>query len=398
MMAAVPAALWWMAAVFAVAASIYILMAVATIATWRPRNGPGWDALTPVTVLKPLCGSEDGLEEALASFLAQETASPVHFVFGAADAADPGLALARRVAERFPAQDVTFVADAQVHGGNPKVSNLINMARGSPASAGAAQIVMISDADTVIAPGTLQAVIDRLATPGVGAVTTLYHARPGIGHDRVRQFGAWYVDHWFLPMQLLNARLSPVAQTYGPLTAVRREVFERIGGLTVLADHLCDDAELGRRVHEAGYEVALSPVVAETLINDAGLGDLFERELRWTRPVLGMTRSGYVASVVSHPGPLLLPLLLWPDFVSLALLLGPFGLRWLLAFQVERRFGRSPGLNRPGPVAICLRDTFCLAVWAAGFLVGRVGWRGRSLAIEDRDLLRRAGDRSEKAE
>jgi ceramide glucosyltransferase len=375
-------ALWWTALVITAAALCYLLLALVAVGVHRPRYGPGWEAPPRVTLLKPLCGIEDELEEALVSFFNQQTSFPVRFVFGVTDPADPAMALCRQVVARFPRCDAEFVVDASIHSPNPKVSNLINMAR-----SGLDEVVVISDSDIVIGPGTLQAAIDALAAPGVGAVTTLYRARPGIAGDRVRSFGAWYLTYWDLPMQVLYARLVPLAVTYGPLTAVHRKVLESIGGLAALADHLCDDAALGRLVHDAGYSVAFTPAVAETLINDASFGDLFRHELRWARTVRGLEPLGYVASVVTHPGPIPLLLLLRPGWLAVAAIMLPIALRWLLARLVMRRFGRAKGLAAPGPLALWLRDCACFAIWTAGLVVAQVNWRGQRLALHRGDIL-----------
>ncbi len=380
-------ALWWAATTLAAAAIAYLVLALAAVAAWRPRLGPGWSEAPRLTLLKPLCGLEDGLDVAIASFLGQSVSCPVTFVFGVADSADPALALAREVAARFPEADCRFVADPQGHGPNPKVSNLVNMAKG-----GLGEVVILSDSDTVIAPGVLQRAIDALAAPGVGAVTALYRARPGRAGDRMRSFGAWFLDYWFLPMATLHARLASLSVTYGPLTVLHGDVLEQIGGLAALADHLSDDAELGRLVRDAGMTVVFAPDTVETLVNDADHRGLFDHELRWSRTVRGLDPLGFFASVVSHPGPLPLLLLLRPGWIAGVGILAPTALRWLLALLVERRFGKAPGLPRPGPLGLWLRDCYCFAVWAAAAVVGRVGWRGQRLAVHSGDILTPVAD------
>lgn len=379
--------LWWAAVMLAAAAIAYLLLTLAAVAAWRPRTGPGWAEPPQVTLLKPLCGLEDGLEAAIASFLSQRMSCPITFVFGVADQADPAVTLARKVAAQFPEAETRFVVDRSVHGPNPKVSNLVNMARAVSGDNGLGEIVILSDSDTIIGPGVLQRAIDALAAPGVGAVTALYRARPGIAGDRLRSFGAWFLDYWFLPMATLHARLAPLSVTYGPLTAIRGNLLAKVGGLEALADHLSDDAELGRLIRSNGHFVAFSPDPVETLVNDPSHGELFDHELRWSRTVRGLDPAGFFASVVSHPGPLPLLLLIWPGWIATVGIGAPIVLRWLLATVAEHRFGRSPDMRRPGPLGLWLRDCYCFAVWAAAAVVGRVGWRGQRLAIHDGDIL-----------
>ena len=374
--------IWWAALGLSAAAIAYRLLAIWAVATWHPVSGPGWPGTTRVTVLKPLCGLEDGLEAALASFVGQETRQPVRFIFGAARGDDPALALARRVAGDFPACRAEFVADGAVHGPNLKVSNLVNMARG-----GLDELVVISDSDVVIPPGALQAAIDALSASGIGGVTSLYRGRPGLAGEPTRSFGAWYLDYWSLPMAALHARLGALDVTYGPLTALRGEVLGQGGGLAGLAAHLCDDAALGRLVLASGMKLGFAPHVAETLVNDASPRDLFAHELRWSRTDRGEHPIGNLATVVSHPGPLLLLLLLQPGWMAALGIALPVLLRWALARLVERRFGRADSAARIGLIGVVLRDLACFAVWLRGLTASSVEWRGRRLAVGRGGLL-----------
>jgi ceramide glucosyltransferase len=380
--AAIVGIVWWTVAALCAAAIAFRLLALAAVAHWRPTKGPGWAEPPRVTVLKPLCGMEEGLEQALDSFLGQETECSVRFVFGAARPDDPALDAARRIAARHPDRAVAFVIDGEQHGANRKVSNLVNMAKG-----GLDEVVVISDSDVIAPPGALQAAVDALSAPGIGGVTSLYRGRPGHCGDRLRSFGAWYLDYWALPMAALHARLGGLDVTYGPLTAVRREALEKGGGLPSLASHLCDDAALGRLVLAGGARLGFAPHVVETLVNDATTRELFAHELRWSRTDRGEHPVGNLATVVSHPGPIPLLLLLHPGWLAAAGIVLPLLLRWLLARLVEKRFGRAETSLRMGLAGAWLRDVACFAVWVKGLASNRIEWRGQQLAVKRGGLL-----------
>ncbi len=366
------ALIWWTGLGFALTSTAYLLLAILCVALHRAPAGPGWPEPQPVTVYKPMCGIEDGLADALASCLSQQAAFPLRFVFGVSDAADPALAMAREISACFPGVECRFVADPARHGQNPKVSNLVNMARALPPDG----IVVLSDSDTMMEPGELQASIDALSTPGVGAVTSLYRGCPGVAGDRVRTFGTWLLDYWFLPRSILHSRLGPLAVTYGPLTAVRGDVFAAIGGFAAIADEMVDDNALGRLVFAAGHKVAFSPRVAQTLVNDPNLDALFHHERRWVRVLRAMDPAGFVASLISHAGPLPLLMLVRPGFLAAAGIAVPIVLRWLLALQIAGRFGKVAGMSVPGPLSLWLRDLFCFATWLSACFVSHVEWRG----------------------
>lgn len=368
---------WWIAAALTAASVAYLVLAILAVATFRGTPGPGWATPPKVTLLKPLYGLEDFLEEAIVTSLTQETTSPIRYVFGVHSADDPALALAKSIAARFPQHEAVFVVDGRKHGISPKVSNLVNMAE----AAGLSEVVVLSDSDTVLEPGELQAAIDALSAPRVGVVSALYRARPGLANDRVRSFGAWFIDYWFLPMAALHARLGPLAVTYAPLVAIRQDVLEQIGGLKALADEFADDNAMGRLVREAGYEVTFVPKVTETLANDPTLAELYTHELRWSRTVRGIDPLGFFASIVTHTGPLPLLLLLHPTPEAQIAVLVPILLRWVLAMLVASRMGRAPGLLVPGPFSLWLRDLFTFAVWAGACFVRHVDWRGQKIAL-----------------
>ncbi|HEV2878266.1 MAG TPA: hypothetical protein VGW96_01690, partial [Candidatus Eremiobacteraceae bacterium] len=69
----------------------------------------------PVTILKPLCGREPNLLENLSSFCDQDYPD-FQIIFGVRDADDEAVAVARKVARRFPACDVSLVVDDRVSG------------------------------------------------------------------------------------------------------------------------------------------------------------------------------------------------------------------------------------------------------------------------------------------
>ena len=141
----------------------------------------------PVTVLRPLCGDEPLLEEALVSCFAQAYPD-FQIVFGIQDPEDPALAILRRVQVRFPDRDVAVIVDPTPHGPNRKVANLINMLPSAKH-----EVVVISDSDLHLPPDYLERLVAALEQPGTGLVTSLYiglppaaTAWPGCGTTRSR--------------------------------------------------------------------------------------------------------------------------------------------------------------------------------------------------------------------
>ena len=265
-------------------------------------------ARPPVTVLKPLHGDEPLLEEALTTLCRQDYPE-FQIVFGVRDAADPAIAVVRRLQTRFPDLPITLTIDATLHGRNRKVGNLINM---MPAARH--DVLVIADADIHVRPDYLDRLLAALQQPGVGLVTVLYAGLPVIAEPGARaschdgnpgstlpgRLGATQITHGFLPGAVL-ARALGRQDCFGATMCLRRHVLEAIGGFPALVDHLADDNVLGRRVAALGLIIALADTVSLTTVPETSLRALFRHELRWARTIRALEPAGFAASVLQYP-------------------------------------------------------------------------------------------------
>lgn len=364
-----------LAAVFA--ALSLLGLAQALLGWWLARRFMRQPLAEPVglpciSVLKPLCGEEPLLEEALASFCAQDYPA-FQIVFGVQDPADPAIAVVERLRIRFPARDIALVVDATPHGANRKVANLINML-----PAAKHDVLVIADADIHAAPDYLRRLAAALDMESVGLVTTLYSGRPADAGLAVR-LGAGWINHTFLPGALL-ARALGRQDCLGATMVLRREMLERIGGLEALSDHLADDNVLGQLVRAQGRSVALAQTVPATTVAEASLRALFWHELRWARTIRAVEPAGFAASILQQK-------LVW---ALLALLVAPgagtvvlFAGIWAGGALVARGIDRVLGLAIGTPVWLLpARELMSALVWIAAHLGDRVEWRGQTLRAQ----------------
>ena len=366
------------------AALIVVAGLVQAVAGWwavrRHRRAP---AVAPapwrpgVSVLKPLHGDEPLLEEALASFCAQDY-GPFQVVFGLHDAADPALHVIRRLRARFPAVDIAVVIDPALHGVNRKVSNLINMAHMAKH-----EVIVMADSDIHAAPDYLADLVDTLAQPGVGLVTTLY-AGVGAAQTLTTRFGMSQINHSFLPGALMARGLGR-QDCLGATMALTRETLESVGGLHALVHHLADDAVLGRLVAAQGLSIALAGTVPTTTVPEERIGDLFAHELRWARTIQSLAPVGFVLSALQYP-------LLWAALAAVlaggdhwAVVL--FAIAWLVRAGVALAIDATLGLETATPIWLLpLRDAMSVAVILASYGGNEVAWRGHVLTISSPGL------------
>jgi len=367
------------------------------VASFARRQHAAPTSRPAITVLKPLHGDEPRLESALTTLCRQDY-SAVQIVFGVQNAADPAIAVVRRLQARFPDLDIALVVDPEQHGMNRKVGNLINML-----PTARHDVLVIADSDVHVRPDYLDRLAAALEQPGVGLVTTLYAGLPAPSPTLASRLGATQITHGFLPGALL-ARALGRQDCLGATMCLRRHDLERIGGLPALQDHLADDNVLGRRIAALGLRVALAETVPLTTVPEPDLPALFRHELRWARTIRTLEPAGFAASVLQYP-------LAWA-LLTIALTggalwaIGVFLIAWVLRAaaalgvdhalaatwrdsQPESYGGDEHGSNDIAALAFScpvwllpLRDILSVVVMLASYGGRQVDWRGQSLRAD----------------
>jgi len=372
----------------AVVALGYALAAWAAVRVRRSRDprrrlGSGAAAPSPpaVTLLKPLCGAEPGLEQSLRTFCEQDYAGGVQIVFGVQHPADPALAVLERLKRAYPRLDLTVVVDATRHGASAKVSNLINMMR-----AARHDWLVLADSDVRVPPGYLTAVAAPLADPTVGIVTCPYRGipRPGVWS----QLGALFINDWFIPSVRVAALFGSRAFAFGATIALRRDALDAIGGFRAIADQLADDYRLGELTRHRGQRTVLSDVVVDTWVDERTFRQLVQHGLRWLRTIRVVRPGGYALSAITFSVPMAVLGCVLADGTPLTLYLFAATVlsRVLLHLATHAADPTGSALPRPWSQlwAIPLADGLGFALWCGAFITREVQWRqGRYRVARD---------------
>lgn len=332
-----------------------------------------------VSVLKPLCGVEPRLYENLQTFCIQRHA---HFqlVLGVSSSDDPAVAVVRRLQVAYPTHDIVLAIDTRVHGSNPKVSNLINMAERARHD-----VIVIADSDIAVEADYLDTVAAPLVDPSIGVVTCLYVAR-GVGGFWAR-LGALFINEWFAPSVRVAHAIGSRRFGFGATLALRRATLERIGGFEALKNCLADDYWLAEHVRGLGLRTVLSRVVVTTDVIEPNLRALWQRETRWLRTIRSVNPLGFAFLFITFPSPWLIAgawlagnhsaglpggLHPWDVLASAVVTACGSAARLLLhlrAARHERSFWRDLAL-------VPLRDTLLALQWLAAAFGSHVMWRG----------------------
>jgi len=365
-------------------ACLYAVLAVLAMIRRRfePRHEPCREG-PPVTLLKPLCGAEPGLYANLRSFCVQDYSS-FQIVFGVRDSADPALAVVEELVAEFPDVPIDIVVNAQQHGSNRKVSNLINMME-----LARHDVLVIADSDALVGPDYLATVTAPLQDESTGLVTCLYHSVPAANWwSRV---GAMYVNEWYMPSVLLGRMFGNREFASGQTLCLRRETLTAIGGLRPIANHLADDYQLGASVRELGKQIVLSTYVTTAEQYDPSLEELIRHETRWMRTIRVLRPGSFPFLSVSFSMPLALigfALAATQAFAldaGVVLLLLCANARFLLHRLSKTTHGPS---GRSSILLLPLRDMLLFWVWCRAFLTSRVTWRGMEFEVDVHGVMR----------
>ena len=357
--------------------------------TVLPHFSPG------VSILKSLKGLDSGMIEAFRSHCAQAYAGEFELLFGVSSLSDPAVAAVEQLKREFPFHAIQLVVCPDRLGTNGKVSTLAQLIPYARFD-----YLLINDSDITVSSRYLERVMAHFGPPAVdhahsgrqaapvGLVTALYRGRAhGTLPSRLEALGiATDFQAGVLLSKMIEGGLH---YGLGSTLAVSRKALDQIGGLEPLVDHLADDYELGVRVSQAGYLVALSAEVVETSIPAHSWRGFADHQSRWARTVRDARPWGYAGLVFTHGfgWALLNVLASGVSALSLWLLGLCFFLRLAQAMTVGVQV-LSDHQVLPRLWLIPLRDLIAMGVWVAGFAGNTIVWRGERFLLKNGKLLR----------
>jgi ceramide glucosyltransferase len=246
------------------------------LASRRREKAKAVDFTPPVSILKPLHGSPPYLEECLEGYFKLDYPA-YELLFCARRAEDAGLAVARKLADRYPQIPVKFL-----NSGEPPWMNARCYSNHLMVEAAEHEILIIADADVPVRPEYLREMVAPFRNPVVGAVTCVYQGVPidgGFGE----QLEALGMSVEMTSGVLVARMMEGVRFALGPSTAVRKASLRAFGGFERMGGYAADDYMLGFLVAEAGETVVLSNHVIDHLVLKSGFPKSIEHQLSWMR-------------------------------------------------------------------------------------------------------------------
>jgi ceramide glucosyltransferase len=360
-------------------AGIYAAAALALLRLRKTSCGDPAPAFAPpVSILKPLCGLDEGLEENLESFFRLDYRR-FELVFSFAADTDPAYPVARRVADRHPQVPSTFVFDGRDGGGNAKVDRLAAaLARARH------RMILCADGNVRVRPDFLGRAVSHFAQSRVGLVSHLFLATGAV--SLASRLESLFVNGCLQPGTAALSGLLRMPCVVGKSILVSRAALEVIGGFPALENFLAEDYLIGREVRRAGYRVVLSADILDTTEVRKTAPAAFARHRRWAMMRRRLGGPLYLCEVFSGP-------LVWALAAAAAGAWAPaaflLAVRYAMEGAVAVRLGRR--LSATDWALLAPRDLAAAGVFLAGLTGRSVSWRGRPLRIgRDTRILRPA--------
>ena len=374
--------LFYVAAVGSVTSSIYCAMVIAAAAKFglrkRRDRAQAADFTPAVSLLKPLHGTEPGMEENFKSFFEQRYPGEWELLFCARHETDEGLQLARRVGLRYPEVTARYVTCGEpiprFH--NAKVYSLEKLD-----SVARHDLFITSDADVRVEPDYLLRMVQNLKDPALGLASCVYLGT-AYGGDRA-SFAA-KLDAVGKSVEMTSGVLVAIMLegtkfALGATMATRRKSFRDVGGFAALGQFYADDFELGNRLAKQGTGVKMATHIIKLMVQDTPFWLSFRNQLRWMQSTRRSRPWGHLGSGLTFAMPFGLLGLAWGLAAGRPLA----GVLWLLAMVLNRwlQAGTILGVLGDGDwlrnvLIYPLRDLLGSVLWLGSYGGSRFYYRG----------------------
>ena len=276
---------------FALAAGLWLCLAATAR---RFRGAPDAPCGLPMTLIKPVKGLDDDMEEGFRSIVAADPRATLQILIALETEADPAYPFARAFADAHRDRDVSVFLTGP---SGPRMGKIHNMIGALPRARH--PYVLFSDADTRITPALL-ADTARAFRDGADAVYAMpYHAyAPG--------WGVWLFvvafNHSFCVPVALTARAGKLRSFAGAWMGYTKDAIERIGGLPRFENAMAEDLSMGLAAADAGLRQELLRVPVSVSETGTSFGEAFLHVSKWATIIFWSWPAIILAAPLLSPG------------------------------------------------------------------------------------------------
>jgi ceramide glucosyltransferase len=323
-----------------------------------------------VSILKPLKGIDDGLEENIKSFL--EIDYPDYeVIFGFHTDSDPAVKIVDRLIKEYPKVKTKLVIDKTEIGLNPKINNLNNI---YPFCDG--EIIFISDSNTRVERDFLNKILMYFEDEKVGLVTA---AIKGKGAKNIFSLMEnLHLNSFVFGIVQSASSVANIQITIGKAILVRRKIIEQMSGFIKFKDVLAEDHLMGLEVKKLGYKVITSAITIDNINERWSLSKLVNRHRRWTLMRLKIDPVFYVLEFLTNTTLLaLLMLIFYFEFYLISI--ASIFIKVLIDYSTSRLICSK--LKFRHFLIVPLKDIIMGLIWFSPFIYNKIIWRETKLKV-----------------
>lgn len=364
-------ALYGLAGLGAAAMSMELRMLRSRKRKLRPvhdhANRPG------VSILKPLCGLDDGLEENLRSHVAIDYGGEVEILLGVAAMTDPAYLIARRFEAAHPSR-VRVLLTGHVRTANPKVAQLIALTQ-----AARFDLLVVTDSNVRVDSDFLDEHVSALRNGKTGLSSNLFF---GVEERTVGAALDNMTLATFCAPNIAGAAAIGQDQLVGKAFALRRETLEAFGGWSAVGDVLAEDQRLGECVRELELSAHLCTKPVWNVQRATTVRAFWGRHTRWAMIRFRLPMWATLFEPLLAPFVLALAALAFaPAKIEAWCLTIAFAVRSMLFAERAARIGRGRGFRARHLLLAPLREVLQILTWARGATLRSVSWRGNGFHV-----------------
>jgi ceramide glucosyltransferase len=345
------------------------------------RPADGHKGTPKVSVLRPVCGLENNLEETLTSTFAADYPD-FEILFCVANPLDPVIPMLRRLITAHPVVTARLLIGDERMSGNPKLNNLAKGWR-----AAQSHWILMADSNVLLPPDYIQ----RLLCEWVAGTGLVSSPPAGIRPEGfAARLECAFLNSFQGRWQLASAEVGN-AFAQGKMLFWNRNLLDRAGGLAVLGREMAEDVAATKLVRGQGLKVRLTSRLFEQPVGRRRFADVWGRQVRWSK----VRRLGFLPLFlpeifVGGALPLFAMVVLSAAGILPLASVGAFALIWYGAEMLMAKASGWPAGPADVLAWIC-RDALLPALWVAAWFGNGFNWRGNAMSADEIAVSDRTG-------
>jgi ceramide glucosyltransferase len=332
-----------------------------------------------VTLLKPLKGLDDNLENNLRTFFELDYPE-FEILFGIQSRVDEAIPIVKKLQKEYPGISSKLVVSNYQIGLNPKVNNLANM---FPEAGG--ELILINDSNTLVKKDFLTNLVNEYESDE--KIETVTATIRGIG--AMNKISVWenlQLNNFIAPNIFLSSDLADIQIVVGKAILMSRKALLEIGGFYALRNYLAEDFIIGKKVKDLGYKVKNSTTIVDNFNANISFKKFFNRHTRWAKMRKNIDFPHYIMESIANPivNSFILAILL-QNTLGLVQFLSVVSIKIFVDFLSSRVI--KADIKWYQFIHVIPKDFAIFFVWMIPFISNKVKWRDNLIKIRKMSVL-----------